>query len=55
MSFACLANKKSAVKPIVINTWNFKSAGEAAWAVLQRPGSSALDAVQGKKHKNVIK
>ncbi|XP_019739896.1 N(4)-(beta-N-acetylglucosaminyl)-L-asparaginase [Hippocampus comes] len=31
--------------PLVINTWNFKNATEAAWAVLQS-GGSALDAVE---------
>ena len=46
-SYACLASKESPITPIVINTWNFKSAGEAAWKVLQQSDSSALDAVQG--------
>ena len=47
-SYACLAKKPSnPIHPIVINTWNFKSAGEEAWRVLQEPDASALDAVQG--------
>ena len=46
--YACLAKKSSNPShPIVINTWNFQSAGEEAWRVLQEPGASALDAVQG--------
>ena len=51
-SHACLANKELPSNPIVINTWNFKSAGEAAWKVLQHPDSSALDAVQGMTQTN---
>ena len=43
---ACLANKALPVKPIVIGTWGFKAAGDAALKVLQQSGS-ALDATQG--------
>jgi len=34
--------------PIVVNTWAFKDATEAAWAVLasEGTGSSALDAIE---------
>ena len=47
-SYACFATKQTnSIQPIVINTWNFKSAGEEAWRVLQKEGSSALDSVQG--------
>ena len=51
-SYACLANNGLPLNPIVINTWNFKSAGEAAWNVLQHPDSSALDAIQGMTQTN---
>ena len=47
-SYAFFATKQTnPIQPIVINTWNFKSAGEEAWRVLQKEGSSALDSVQG--------
>ena len=45
-SSACFANQAEPVKPIVIGTWGFKTAGEAALEVLQQSGS-ALDAIQG--------
>ena len=47
-SNACLANKDSTINAIVVNTWNFKSAGEAAWDILKHPDASAIDAVQGR-------
>ena len=45
-SSACFANPNGPVKPIVIGTWGFKTAGDAALEVLQQSGS-ALDAIQG--------
>ena len=47
-SNACLANKDSTINAIVVNTWNFESAGEAAWDILKHPDASAIDAVQGR-------
>ena len=48
-SYACFAKRQTnPTHQIVINTWNFKSAGEEAWRVLQMANSSALDAVQGR-------
>ena len=47
-SNACLANKDSTINAIVVNTWNFNSAGEAAWDILKHPDASAIDAVQGR-------
>ena len=45
-SSVCFADQKVIVKPIVIGTWGFKTAGDAALKVLQQSGS-ALDAIQG--------
>ncbi|XP_054648556.1 N(4)-(beta-N-acetylglucosaminyl)-L-asparaginase isoform X2 [Dunckerocampus dactyliophorus] len=43
--FLCLPAVGQASLPLVINTWGFKNATAAAWAVLQS-GGSALDAVE---------
>ncbi len=32
--------------PIVITTWNFKDAADAAWEEINKEGSTALDAIE---------